>query len=180
MNDEQILKKIKENDMQAFKILMDKYSRRLFFLIYRFVGNYEDTEEIIQEVWFKFFKNIDKFRNESSIYTFVYRIALNLSINFVNHKKVVNKFRSMLKFFQIKEDDPMEEVYRKELIEILKECIDNLPSKQRKVFILREEEKLDFERIARILKISESSAKSNYHYALKNLRKFLIKKGVKL
>ncbi len=178
MNEKDLIEKIKNKDMKAFEMIVDKYSKRLFNTIYRFTHNYEDTEDIMQEVWLKFYKSINSFKAQSTIYTYLYRIAINLSINWLRKKKLQEKFKRLLSFTLSSASDPIENVILNEEIEILKAGIEQLPARQRWIFILRQEEKLNFKQIAEILGIKENNAKVSYHYALKNLKKFLQKEGI--
>ncbi len=175
MNEKEIIEKIKNNDLEAFEMIVDNYSKRLFTTIYRFTHNYEDTEDIIQEVWIKFYKNISKFRFQSSLYTFLYRIAVNASIKWLKKRERIEKLRQLIPFNKLlyTPDNAMEEVIRDEEIKKLKQGIDTLPKKQKAVFILRNQDKMSFKEIAQTLGINENSAKVTYHYAIKRLKIFL-------
>ena len=158
-------------------MLVDEYGKRLFYTIYRFTHNYDDTEDIIQEVWIKFYNNVWKFRQESSIYTFLYRIAVNTSINCINRKKRMQEIIKMIPFIQNR-DNPAEEAIRNEEMMMLKKGIDKLPKQQQAAFILHREENLSFKQIGEILEKSENNVKVSYHYAIKKLKNHLKKEGV--
>ncbi|MBN1898123.1 MAG: sigma-70 family RNA polymerase sigma factor [Spirochaetes bacterium] len=175
MDDERsLLEKIRKKDQNALSILMDRYGRRLFYVIYRFTLNHEDTEDIMQEVWIKFYHHADRFQGRSSLYTFLYRIAVNTSLNWVNKKNRLEKMKKYVPFF-IDKRDPLNEVLRNEEMKMLKKGIDTLSKRQKAVFVLRQQENMSFKEIADILKIKENNAKVNYHHALKHLSQFLKK-----
>ena len=175
--EKKIIEKLKNKDMKVFRMVVDMYSKRLFYTIYRFTYNHDDTEDVIQEVWIKFFNNIQKFRGDSSIYSFLYRIAVNTSINWINKKKKLQQLTKILPLPSYN-NTPMDEAIYNEEMSILKKGIDKLSKKQRSSFILHQEEKLSFKQIGGILEISENSAKVNYHYAVQKLKKYLIKEGL--
>ncbi len=180
MNEKKIIEKIKTNDMQAFELLVDTYSKKLFTIIYRFTNNYDDTEDLMQEVWLKFYKNIKNFRFQSSIYTFLYKIAVNTGLNWLRKKKRYDAMKKLLLFTNplFSRDNSMEKLMYNDLHRILEKKLNNLSAKQKTIFILRNQDNLSFKEISSILKINVNNAKVAYHLAVKKLKSLLDKEGL--
>lgn len=179
MNEKEFIEKLREKDPDAVKLLIKDYNRRLYSIIYRVVNNYEDADDIIQEVWLKFFSSIYSFKSKSSVYTYLYRIALNEAINWQKKKNRYFRFLLNIKNFKHSNNyDPVEKVIKKEENELLKKAIDLLPSKQKKVFILKEEGKLSYKEIGDIMKIKENNAKVLHYHAVNKIKDILENMGV--
>ena len=152
---------------EAFNALVDSYKERLYWHIRRLTCSHEDADDLLQETFVKIWTSLDSFREESRLYTWVYRIATNETLNFLRKKKV----RSMLAFAapldetlcKKIDDDPYfngNEVQRH-----LHKAIQKLPPKQRTVFLLRYFDNLSYDDISRITGTSSGSLKASYHHA---------------
>ena len=170
--EEKLIEKLRNGDSDSIKIIMDRYNRKLFSLAYRFTNNYDDTEDILQDVWMKFLFSLKNFKGKSSLYTYLYRIAVNESLNWLRKNKLK---RLITEPFIEKEDKTTpEDIYLKnEKLEYLNMAIQRLPSKQKKVFLLRQDGSLHFKEIAEVLNIKENNAKTLFFYSLKNIKKYL-------
>jgi RNA polymerase sigma-70 factor (ECF subfamily) len=154
--------------------LMDLYHDKLYVLVRRMVVIHEDTDDLLQEIWIKIWQNLDKFKGNSNIYTWIYRIAINETLQFLKRKK---------RFIFIETDAYVKEqikaVYQGNYIsgnEIqlkLQEAMLLLPEKQRIVFQMRYFDELKFKDIAEILNQSTGGVKANYHLAVKKIEEFL-------
>ncbi len=182
-SDIDIISRVKEGDMQAFDILVNKYRERLFSVIYGITSNREDAMDITQDVFIKAFKSLAGFQNKSSFYTWIYRIAVNMSINFV--KK--NRLRRFFSFENINEELAPTEIVNalvekkgarsstllKELREKLNEALQNLSIEHRTVVILHEVEGLSHAEIAEIVGTKETTVRSRLFYAKQQLQAML-------
>lgn len=184
MTDKEIFNLL-ENDNtreRGFSVLVNQLKERVYWQIRRMVLSHEDANDLVQEVFIKVFQNIDNFKKDSSLSTWVYRIALNHTLNFLQSQKRRKAFQfsslenSMLenlksdKFFEANE---IELKFQKALL--------SLPNKQRVVFNLRYYDEMPFKEMAEVLETSESSLKSSYHFASKKVQEQLLEEeNVKL
>ena len=158
----------------AFHTLVKKYQERLYWHIRRMVLNHEDADDVLQNTFIKVWKNIGSFREESGLYTWLYRIATNESITFLNSKKR----RKMLPLDDVGDylmenlmSDPYFEGDRIQLE--LQKAILQLPEKQRIVFNLKYFEEMKYDDMAQILGTSVGALKASYHHAVKKVEEYL-------
>ncbi len=185
MNDRELIEKIAAKDHSAFKALVDRYQALVINTCYNLLGNRQDAEDIAQEVFFQVYKSAEKFRQEAKISTWLYRIAVNRSLNFVRDNK---QFRWLKSLSSLSENDrevvtevlasnsdrPDVALEKKERNAKVQKAIDSLPEKQRVAFVLHKYEGLSYEEIAEILQRSLSSVESLIHRAKSNLQRKLI------
>ncbi len=176
IDDNILIDRFLEGDDSAFKALIDKYKRKVYLTAYRLLGNHEDANDITQEVIIKMYKELKNFRRESSIYTWLYRIVTNLSLNELKKRKIRNFFDyDEVDEWLFKDDKQSPELsYREnELSNKIQEAINKLPEKQRIVFTLRYYDGLSYEEISDILGTSVGALKANYFHAINKLQKEL-------
>jgi RNA polymerase sigma-70 factor, ECF subfamily len=183
MDEKFIIKRIKENDEQAFQEMVKKYQSLVIKTCYGFVHNSEDAQDIAQEVFIEVYRSIHKFRMESKISTWLYRISVNKSINYIrDHKK--NKWLLSLDLLFESEmnnkqsspidDSPYDIMEKDEKKQLLYRSIDNLPENQRIAFTLYKFEELSYKEISEIMNLSLSSVESLMFRAKKSLQQKLI------
>ncbi len=166
----ELIEKLKRKNPESIKMVISKYNKKLFSIAYRFTNNADDAEDILQVVWMKFFNSINKFKSKSSLYTYLYRITTNESLMWLRKNKIKNfilPFKE--KAYNI---TPESEYLKKETAQCINSAIDKLPSKQKKIFILRKEN-IPFKEIAEMLNIQENNAKTTFFYALKKVKNHL-------
>ena len=176
MTDQFIIQKIKrpETVEYGFNLLVRKYQERIYWHARKLVVDHDDANDLTQEIFVKIWKNIKAFREDSKIFTWIYRIATNECLNFLNKKK---------KKFFVPINDVSEELAKKldtdfpmdgETIQIkLQKAILNLPEKQRVVFNLKYFDEMKFEEISEITGTSTGALKASYHHARKKIEKYL-------
>lgn len=159
----------------AFSDLVLKYQQRIYWHIRRMVINHDDADDLIQEVFIKVWNNLGNFREDAKLYTWLYRIATNECITFLNWKK--NKGALSI-------DDDQESAYLMgalqsgsyidgNSIEIkLQEAILTLPDKQRLVFNLKYFDNMKYEDMSQSLGTSVGALKASYHLAVKKIEKY--------
>lgn len=159
---------------QAFNSLVKEYQQSLYFHVRRIVIEHEDADDVLQNTFMKAWKHIEKFRGDSSIKTWLYRIATNEALTFLNNKKkryyynvedLQNDLRHSLRSGKYVDGD---EIQLK-----LQEAILQLPEKQRLVFNMRYFDEMKYEEIAKVLDLSVGGLKANYHHAVKKIEKAL-------
>jgi len=160
---------------QAFTQLVTKYQQRLYWHIRRMVVEHEDANDILQNVFIKVWKSLDDFREEANLYTWLYRIATNESLTWIEQQKKrtsvsLNDDENPLtnKLVAQKGFDANKLEWR------LQQAIQALPEKQRIVFNLRYYDEMPYEEMAAVLETSAGALKASYHHAVKKIGAFLI------
>ena len=172
MTDKEILDLYKSGQRElAFKEIVDSYSERLYWHVRRFLCSHEDTDDLLQEIFIKIWTSLSTFRGESQLYTWIYRIATNESLNFLQKQKI----RAALRFEDItaRLDEKIDEdtgVSGDEAQKALMKAMSRLPSKQKTVFIMRWFDDLSYEDISEILGTSVGALKASYHFAQEKIR----------
>lgn len=176
LNDNQLIDLFLEGKIEAFNQLVDKYKRKIYLTAYRILGNHEDANDITQEVIIRIYNHLKNFRKESSIFTWIYRITTNLSLNELKKQKIKNFIDlDALEEWLFKDEKSSPELsFREnELSNRINEAMQKLPAKQRLVFSLRYYDELSYEEISKILGTSIGALKANYFHAVKKLAKEL-------
>ena len=175
MIDEKLLvKQLKDPDTQeiAFRTLISNYKERLYWHIRKIVLSHDDTDDVLQNTFIKVFKNINGFKEESKLFSWMYRIATNESITFINKRakeKNVDISNLQYKMAENLEDDVFFDGDEIQLT--LQKAIATLPQKQQLVFNMKYYDDLKFKEISEILNTSVGALKSSYHYAVKKIEK---------
>ena len=170
-----LVARFKGGDEQAFNIIVRRYQKRIFDLVFRFVRDFDETSDIAQETFIRAHAQLKGFRGASSLYTWMYRIALNLSLNYLRKKKL----RSFLPFDDSEVIDgatqggPDEDLAATELRGQVDAAIGRLPARQRSIFILRQYDQLAHREIAEVLGCSEGAVRAGYFHAIKKLQVML-------
>lgn len=167
------LKNEKTRDL-AFQTLVNRYKERLYWHIRKMVMDHDDADDILQNTFIKVWRSVDKFREESSLYTWLYRIATNESLTFINS----NKRRSMMPMNDTSEflmNNLESDVYfdGDEIQLRLQEAILRLPEKQRVVFNLKYFEEMKYEDMSQVLDTSVGALKASFHHAAKKVEEYL-------
>ncbi len=159
---------------QAFNQLVKEYQQCLYFHIRRMVIVHEDADDVLQNTFIKAWRNMDKFRGDSALKTWLYRIATNEALTFLNRKKkrgfqdieeVQNDLRHSLR---------AEKYIDGEEIQLrLHEALLSLPERQRLVFQMRYFDEMKYAEIAEVLEVSVGGLKANYHHAVKKIEQKL-------
>lgn len=176
MDEKALVQQLKspEGKEPAFRKLVQTYQKNLYYHIRRMTNNHDDTDDILQNTFILVWKNIDKFREESSLKTWLYRIATNETITFLNQKNKrayadVEVLENKTEHSTSHQTQPTGE----EIQEKLKKAIGLLPEKQKLVFNMRYYDEMSFREISEILETSEGGLKANYHHAVKKIEAFL-------
>jgi RNA polymerase sigma-70 factor (ECF subfamily) len=175
LSDQELIQEVREGKRRAYTELMHRYQERVYWVARRIVGGHEDADDVTQETFVKAFLALGEFRGDSSFFTWLYRIAVNLSLNTIRKRQVLSYLHEseLLGRFLPSHDDPSERVEQEETATLLERAIAQLPEKQRAVFVLRYHDELSYEEIAKILKTSIGGLKANYFHALRKVREHL-------
>jgi RNA polymerase sigma factor (sigma-70 family) len=169
--DRELITAFQQGNESAFNELVQRYQEKIYWVARRFVQDHDQADEIVQEVFVKTYKSLHAFRSESTFYTWIYRIVVNASLNAVR-KQRIREFLRIDEFFDVagaESDQPDEQYERREQQALIENAIDQLPEKQKAVFLLRYYEELPYEEISKILKTSVGGLKANYFHALKKI-----------
>lgn len=179
--DENLVERLKQNDERAFKELVEEYKNMVFSTCLGIVHDYDDTDDVVQDVFIEAFRSVGKFRSDSKISTWLYRIAINKSLNFARDNKRRKFFQSIgaadtpdIADEKHQSDMPYQSLVDKERAEILHKAVDSLPKNQRSAFVLSKYEDLSYTEIAEVMQTSVSSVESLLFRAKKGLQKKLL------
>lgn len=176
-NDQELLELYKKASTkeQAFTGIVKKYQEKLYWHIRRMVIDHDDADDVLQNMFIKVWKGLENFREDSRLYTWLYRIATNESLTFLSQQKkrnfvsfsdnengLSNKLKSDTHF------DAHKLEWKLQL------GIQSLPEKQRLVFNLRYYDEMPYEEMSRILETSEGALKASYHHAAKKIEEFIL------
>ncbi len=173
-SDSDILNLFEENAEKAFNILLSQYQKPIYWHIRRMVIHHEDANDITQDTFIKVWQNINQFKKEAKLYTWLYRIATNETINFLNKKKRFLFFSFDTLEKQLSETLEDDNYFNGDAAQLkFQKAILSLPQKQRTVFNMKYFSSLTFEEISSILKTSTGALKASYHHATKKIEKFI-------
>jgi len=157
----------------GFRMLIEKYQKQVYGIIRRMVIIHEDADDLTQNTFIKALKYIDKFEGNSSLSTWLYRIAYNESLDFLNWKKQKQFFRIEDYQSQMMHSLNQQELDGDQISMVLKRSLDQLPPKQRMVFNMKYFDNLSYEEMSEITKTSIGSLKASYHLAVKKIKEFI-------
>ena len=160
-----------ETQEGAFKKLLADYKVRLYWHIRKIVINHEDADDVLQNTFIKVFENVSKFKGNSNIYTWMYKIATHESLNLLSKKS--RKLGISIEEWIEKRTDQLEsDVYFEgDAMQLkLQKAIATLPEKQRLVFNMRYFEEMKYEKMSEILETSVGGLKASYHHAVKKIK----------
>ncbi len=168
MKDERTMEK-------GLKALMEKYQERLYWHIRRMVLNHDDADDILQNTFIKVYKSIGQFEQKSSLYTWLYRIATNETLTFIEKSKKwqsdsMDDGKEHPAIVNLKSDEYFD---GDEISLNLEAAILTLPPKQRQVFKLRYYDEMTYQDMSDVLDTSEGALKASYHHAVKKIEEYL-------
>jgi RNA polymerase sigma factor (sigma-70 family) len=174
--DQELLEKFRQEDTRnyAFNMLVREYQKRLYWHIRKILIDHDDTNDVLQNVFVKIWRNLEGFKGESQLYTWLYRIATNESITFLNQKKkragIPLDEASAFLGTSLQSDTYFkgDEIQAK-----LQKAILTLPDKQRIVFNMKYFDHLKYEEMSVILETSVGALKASYHHAVKKIESYL-------
>ncbi len=176
MEDKEILEKFANPDSRnlAFNQLVRKYQQKVYWHIRKMVIDHDDSDDLTQEVFLKVWKNLENFRQDAQLYTWLYRIATNECLTFLSSKKrkfflPINDVAAEL----AEKIDSSPNISGDEIQLKLQKALLKLPDKQRLVFNMKYYDELKYEQISEILGTSVGALKASYHLAVKKIEEFL-------
>ena len=174
-SDIELVQEVRKGRRQAFTALMKRYQERVYWVARRIVGSHDDADDIVQETFVKAYLALGEFRGDSSFFTWIYRIAVNLSLNALRKRQVLNYLHEseLLSRILPSGDDPGKDLENSEIESALQRAVATLPEKQKAVFVMRYYDEMTYEEIGRVLKTSVGGLKANYFHALRKVREYM-------
>ena len=176
MTDQELIIQFQNGDSKedAFTQLLKRHREPVFFQIKKMVLEHADADDIAQAVWIKVWNKLDGFKQESAFSTWLFRVAYNETLNFIAQKKRLKTHTTQNELDHSLEHPSSQDALKETEIQIkLERAIEELPEKQRFVFMLRYYEAFDYEKIASITGTTVGGAKANYHQAVKKMTSIL-------
>jgi RNA polymerase sigma-70 factor (ECF subfamily) len=160
---------------RAYTIIVKKYQEKIYWHVRRMVVDHDDAHDVVQNVFIKVWKGLDNFREDAKLYTWLYRIASNESLTFIEQQKkrqtvsFDNEPSGMADRLKADKDFDANKLEWK-----LQMAIQQLPEKQKLVFSLRYYDEMPYEDMSRILETSEGALKASYHHAVKKIEEYIL------
>ncbi len=156
----------------GFSLLMDKYQEPLYWLVRRMLNDHDDANDVTQNTFIKVFRGFHNYKGDAKLYTWLYRIASNEAITFINqrNKKAISSLDTIPATYELRADSYFD---GDEIQRLLKNAISQLPDKQRLVFNMRYYEEIPYEEMSKILETSVGALKASFHHAVKKIEAFV-------
>jgi len=177
VEDEEILSKFNDERTRnvGFNLLLKKYQQKIYWHIRRLVIDHDDADDLVQETFVKVWKNLQNFRSDSQLYTWIYRIATNESITFLNKKKNRNNISLDEVNTELAETLASSEYFDGDKIQRkLQQAVLTLPEKQRIIFNMKYFDDMKYEEISEVLGTSVGALKASFHIAVKKIETILL------
>ena len=177
VSDTEILSKFQDEKTrnEAFNLLLQKYQQKIYWHVRRMVVNHDDADDLVQDVFIKIWKNLPGFRSDAQLYTWMYRIASNECITFLNKKKQKNNVSLDDVDYSLADTLAEGSYFNGDKAQKkLQEAIITLPEKQRLVFNMKYYEDMKYEQMSEVLGTSVGALKASYHLAVKKIEAILL------
>lgn len=164
---------------EAFNLLLNKYQQKIYWHVRRLVIDHDDADDLVQDTFIKVWKNLEKFRNDSQLYTWIYRIATNESITFLNKKKQRNNTPLDEVSSELAETLIASSYFNGDKLQLkLQQALLTLPEKQRLIFNMKYFDDLKYNEIAEITGTSVGALKASFHIAVKKVELFMLNEDI--
>lgn len=182
INENELVKQVQSGDTEAFNPLILKYEKKIYNLIYRRIGDRETAQDLCQEVFLKAWRGLPNFKNRCVFYTWIYKIAVNCTIDYIRKRKrqfvyaceeLTENADDVLPILQT-QPSPCQILEMEELEDIIRKTVHQLPSGQQRVFRLYYFDEIPIKEIAVCINKSEGTIKAHLHQARRNLRNMLL------
>ncbi len=178
----EIIGRIKNGDRQAFSRLVQLYKNQVASLAYKVVGDYDEAADVMQNVFVKINKNIWRYDEKKRFYTWLYRITVNASIDYMrkHHRHQHESIENIRETADDSHDTPEHSFNRHRIRELIGEAADSLNEKQRSAFMLRDMDGCNINDVADIMNMPEATVRWYLHRARTKIKKELLKKAPQL
>ncbi len=177
LDDKELLSQFKNEASKeaGFTRIIKKYQEKIYWHIRRMVVEHEDANDVMQNMFIKVWNNLDNFREDSQLYTWLYRIATNESLTFLEQQKKRTTSSLSDEYSNLSNKLQADKHFDGNKLEWkLQMAIQELPEKQRAVFNLRYFDEMPYEEMSRVLDTSEGALKASYHHAVKKVEDYIL------
>jgi RNA polymerase sigma-70 factor (ECF subfamily) len=175
-SEDEIVDKLRNPDSRrsAFTSVVEEYNEKLYWMIRKMVLSHDDANDIVQNTFLKAWTNLDNFRGDAKIFTWMYKIALNETSTFLNRQRSLNMISIDDADVFMLEKLTGDEYFDGDALQLkLEKAVLNLPEKQRIVFQMKYHDEMKYENMSEILGTSVGALKASYHHAIKKIEAFL-------
>ena len=175
--DLELVELFRHGDVTGYNELVRRYQEKVYWIARRTMGNHEDADDVVQDVFVRVFEKLKHFRGDANFYTWLYRVTVNVSLNALRKKRI----KDILPYDELFEETlPADNqtdraMYEQEYQTILEKAIDKLPAKQKAAFMMRYYDEMTYEDMAKVLHTSVGGLKANYFHALKKIQEYVRK-----
>lgn len=173
LSEPELLDAVRAGRREAFDLIVERHRRSVYQICYRFMGTHEDASDLSQDVFLRAYRGLARFKGNSALGTWLYRIAVNTCLNRVAVKTPPSEPLDAREHVDTRSESPSERVLRDERAVRVRAAVARLPRKQRAALVLRTYQELSHQEIARVLGTSVGAAKANVFHALQNLKKLM-------
>lgn len=177
LSDEEILNLYKEETSRnmALHHLIEKYQQKIYWQIRKIVIDHDDADDVMQNTFIKVWKGLENFKEESQLFTWLYRIATNEALTFLRQKQKRNTVSLEPIEYQLSQSLESDDYFKGDAIQLkLQQAILSLPEKQRVVFNMRYYDEMPYEQMSEVLETSVGALKASYHHAAKKIEEYLL------
>jgi len=177
VEDAEILSKFQDPKTrnEAFNLLLKKYQQKIYWHVRRMVIDHDDSDDLVQDVFIKVWKNLEGFRSDAQLYTWMYRIATNECITFLNKKKQKNNIPLDEVSYELAETLADSTYFDGDKAQMkLQQALLTLPDKQKLVFNMKYFDDMKYEEISDVLGTSVGALKASFHLAVKKIEAYLL------
>lgn len=174
-SDLELVEDFRNGDEKAFNEIVLRYQEKIYWVVRRYLPGHDDADDVVQDIFVRVYERMSEFRSESGFYTWLYRIAVNTSLNAIRRQKI----REFFRVEEVEEQEDPDALRPDQILEfdeqkqLLEEAIKTLPKKQRMVFLMRFVDHMSYEDISAILKTSVGGLKANYFHASRKIEEYL-------
>ena len=159
----------------AFNLIIKKYQKKLYSIIRRMIISHDDTDDVLQNTFIKMWHHLDGFKEDSQLYTWLYRIATNESLTFLKKKRTKFFIPMVDVEYKLSQSLESDQYFKGDEIQLrLQKAILKLPEKQRLVFNMKYFEEMKYEDMSEILGTSVGALKASYHIAVKKIEEYVL------
>ena len=175
-SDSELVNLFRQGRESSFDAIVRRYQDRIFRFLVHMVGDSDEAADLAQETFVKAYGSLHRFRGRSSLYTWLYRIALNTSLNYMRKKKLRNRLsldteaETSIENRALHARDPESELMMKQQLAAIQAAIRDLPPRQRSIFVMRHFDDLSHGAIAEVIGRSEGAVRAGYFHAVRKLR----------
>ena len=175
LSDKELVEQFRSGRESAFNEIVRRYREKVYWVARRMMGSHEEADDVVQEVFVRAYEHLAGFRAESSLYTWLYRIATNVSLNTLrkNRAKDFLHVDEILETLDAGEAQPDMPVMQQEYETLLERAVETLPAKQKQVFIMKYFDDIPFDEMAKMLNKSVGGLKANYFHAVQKIQKYM-------